>query len=293
MNRRDLFKVLGAVGGAAVAARPARAEEAARAGGADDPVGVLVDTTRCIGCRMCEFGCAHANGQANGLEKPSFDEELTPQRQTTEKRWTAVQRHVVDGRAITVKRQCMHCLQPACTSGCLTKAMYKTADGPVTWRASKCMGCRYCMVSCPFDVPKFEYHSAVPRIQKCQLCVARVAAGEQPACVASCQAQALTFGRRGNLLDEARRRIYTEPGRYVHHVYGEHEAGGTSWLYLSAVPFERIGFRTDLATTGYPTFAKEFLYAVPQVDILAPLLLLGLARAAAGRNADADEGDDA
>lgn len=288
MNRRELFKVLGAAAGTAVGASTAEAQTAR--GATDDPVGVLVDTTRCIGCRMCEFGCAHANGQANGLEKPTFDEALTPERQTTEKRWTVVQRHEVDGRVITVKRQCMHCLQPACTSACLTKAMYKTADGPVTWRANKCMGCRYCMVSCPFDVPKFEYHSAVPRIQKCQLCVTRVAAGEQPACVASCPSQALTFGRRGNLLDEARRRIHTETGRYVNYIYGEHEAGGTSWLYLSAVPFDRIGFRTDLATVGYPTFAKEFLYAVPLVLTLMPPFLLGLSRAT--DRSDEGEGED-
>jgi len=287
MNRRDLFKVLGAVGGAAVVARPARAEEAARAAGADDPVGVLVDTTRCIGCRMCEFGCAHANG----LPKPDWGDEPSPARETSAEQWTVVQRHDVAGRSVTVKRQCMHCLQPACTSACLTKAMYKTPDGPVTWRENKCMGCRYCMVSCPFDVPKFEYHSAVPRIQKCQLCFERVAAGGQPACVASCQAQALTFGRRGNLLDEARRRIYTEPGRYVRHIYGEREVGGTSWLYLSAVPFEQLGFRTDVGTTAYPTYTKEFLYAVPMVLTLVPPFLLALSRATGGK--DGDGGGDA
>lgn len=294
MNRRDLFKALGVAAGTAACARSAQAAEPAPsvADGAD-PVGVLVDTTRCIGCRMCEFGCYHANGQASGLEKPSFDEALGPDRQPTEKRWTAVQRHVVGGRAITVKRQCMHCVQPACTAACLTKAMYKTPDGPVIWRSNKCMGCRYCMVSCPFDVPKFEYHSAVPRIQKCQLCFQRVAAGEQPACVASCPAQALTFGRRNNLLDEARRRIYTEPGRYISHIYGEHEAGGTSWLYLSAVPFEKIGFRTDVAMEAYPTYTKEFLYAVPLVLTLVPPLLLGLSRATDKGERGGDEGGEA
>ena len=289
MIRRDFFRLLGAAGGAAVATRAAEAEEPGRAAGADDPVGVLVDTTRCIGCRMCEFACAHANG----LPKPDWNAEMGPDRDTSPTQWTVVQRHEVAGRTITAKRQCMHCLQPACTSACLTKAMYKTPDGPVIWRSSKCMGCRYCMVSCPFDVPKFEYHSAVPRIQKCQFCTTRVAAGEQPACVASCRFGALTFGRRGNLLDEARRRIYTEEGRYVHHVYGEREAGGTSWLYLSAVPFERIGFRTDVSDESYPGMNKEFLYAVPQVDILVPLLLLGLSRVAAARNVPADEEGDA
>jgi len=284
MKRRDFCRAVGVVGGMAAAAGTAQAQEPGRSRVSADPVGVLVDTTRCVGCRMCEFNCA----RINGLPKPDLLREESPDVQPSETQWTVVQRHEVERRSITVKRQCMHCLQPACASACLTKAMYKTADGPVVWRSGKCMGCRYCMVSCPFDVPKFEYHSPVPSIQKCQFCTARVTAGEQPACVAACLPGALTFGRRGNLLDEARRRIYTEPGRYVTHIYGEHEAGGTSWLYLSAVPFERLGFRTDIAHEGYPNFAREFLYAVPQVDILAPLLLLGLARAAAAR--DADEG---
>jgi len=282
MIRRDFFRLLGAAGGAAVATRAAEAEEPGRAAGADDPVGVLVDTTRCIGCRMCEFACAHANG----LPKPDWNAEMGPDRDTSPTQWTVVQRHEVAGRTITAKRQCMHCLQPACTSACLTKAMYKTPDGPVIWRSSKCMGCRYCMVSCPFEVPKFEYDSAVPRIQKCQLCFARVAAGESPACVAACIGQALTFGRRENLLEEARSRIYGAPGSYVHHIYGEREAGGTSWLYLSAVPFDQLGFRTDIGTTGFPAHTREFLYAVPLVLTLVPPFLLGLARASRGRDED-------
>jgi len=289
MNRRDFVSLLGVGAGTAVTARSATAEEAVVTAGTGDPVGVLVDTTKCIGCRGCEFACA----EANGLPEPDANAQPTPVRQTSTTQWTAVQGHQVADRQIFVKRQCLHCLQPACASACLTKALHKTPDGPVTWNGNKCMGCRYCMVSCPFDVPKFEYHSAVPRIQKCQFCTTRVAAGEQPACVASCRFGALTFGRRGNLLDEARRRIYTEEGRYVHHVYGEREAGGTSWLYLSAVPFERIGFRTDVSDESYPGMNKEFLYAVPQVDILVPLLLLGLSRVAAARNVPADEEGDA
>jgi len=145
------------------------------------------------------------------------------------------------------------------------------------------------MLSCPFDAPKFEYDSAVPRIQKCQLCWSRVSEGGQPACVENCPAGALTFGRREDLLDEARSRIYTNPDAYVHHVYGEHEAGGTSWLYLSAVSFEEIGFRTDLGTAGFPTYTKEFLYAVPAVLTLVPPFLLGLSRATR-RHDDDDEG---
>jgi Fe-S-cluster-containing dehydrogenase component len=249
---------------------------------------VLVDTTRCIGCRTCEFACA----AANKLPEPDGSIVPSPERDTSTTQWTVVRGYEVGGRSITVKRQCMHCLQPACASACLTKAMHKNPDGPVTWNGSKCMGCRFCMVSCPFDVPRFEYHSANPRVAKCQLCFARVSQGEPPACVANCPAGALTFGRRENLLEEARHRIYGEPGRYVSHIYGEHEAGGTSWLYLSAVPFEQIGFKTDIGTTAYPTYTREFLYAVPMVLTLVPPLLAGLRRATGGRD-DGDEGGDA
>lgn len=287
MKRRDLLKTLGLVtGGAAAVACPARAEAPRR--GNDDPVGVLVDTTRCIGCRMCEFACA----EANGLPEPDPAIEPNPARETSPTQWTVVKGYQVGDRKVTVKRQCMHCLQPACVSGCLTRAMTRAPDGPVTWNAGRCMGCRFCMLSCPYDMPRFEYHSANPRIRKCQLCAARVAEGKRPACVEACPAQALTFGRRGNLLDEARSRIYTNPGRYVHHIYGEQEAGGSAWLYLSGVPFDQIGFRTDIANESYPGLTRSFLYAVPQVDVLAPLFMMGLVSAARAKERKDGEGGD-
>ncbi len=286
MKRRDVLKTLCAVGGTTAAASTLHAQEETAIVGERDVLGVLVDTTKCIGCRMCEYACA----EANDLPTPNPDIELGPDRQATPEQWTAVSRYETDAGPVTVKRQCMHCLQPACASACLTRAMYKTPEGPVIWRSAKCMGCRYCMLSCPFDVPKFEYHSAVPKIQKCVMCWSRIAEGEQPACVSNCPAGALTFGRRADLLEEARSRIYTQPDRYVHHVYGEREAGGTSWLYLSAVPFEQLGFRTDLGTMGYPTYNKEFLYAVPLVLTLVPPFLLALSRAAQGRDQESEEG---
>jgi formate dehydrogenase iron-sulfur subunit len=170
----------------------------------------------------------------------------------------------------------MHCSQPACTAACLTKAMYKTDKGPVVWRENKCMGCRYCMVSCPFDVPKFEFHSAVPKIQKCILCWDRLQEGKRPACVENCPGEALLFGNRSDLIETGKRRIYAQPDKYVHQIYGELEVGGTNWLYLSAVPFLEIGFRTDLGNTPYPQYTRQFLYAVPIVLILWPAMLLAL-----------------
>jgi len=154
--------------------------------------------------------------------------------------------------------------------------MFKTENGPVIWRENKCMGCRYCMVSCPFDIPKFEYNSNNPKIQKCVLCYDLVAEGKQPVCTENCPAEALLFGDRTELIEIARSRIYGEPEKYVHHIYGEHEVGGTGVLYLSAVPFKQLNFRDDLGDTPYPETTKNFLYGVPVVLTLWPVFLLAL-----------------
>jgi Fe-S-cluster-containing dehydrogenase component len=250
---------------------PAEAEQPA------DPIefaGVLVDTTRCIGCRSCERACS----EEHGLPVPDIAEDsaLAAERQTSDTQWTIVNRYETSKGEVFVKKQCFHCWQPACVAACLTKAMYKTADGPVIWRPSKCMGCRFCMVSCPFDIPKFEYHEWNPKIQKCNMCFERLQEGKRPACVESCPTDALMFGMKRDLMEIARVRIYNHPERYVHKIYGEHEVGGTGWLYLSAVPFEEIGFRTDLGTTPYPEYTSDFLFGVPLVLFGLPALLLGL-----------------
>ncbi|HEU4334551.1 MAG TPA: 4Fe-4S dicluster domain-containing protein, partial [Candidatus Eisenbacteria bacterium] len=153
------------------------------------------------------------------------------------------------------------------------------AEGPVEWREEKCMGCRFCMVSCPFNGPKFEYSSTNPRIRKCVLCADRLKKGEQPACVEECPEEALTFGKRAELLRIAHRRIAEEPDRYIDHVYGEREVGGTSWMYLAGVPFGELGFPTDVGETPYPNLTASFLYSVPMVLTLAPALMLGVSKA--------------
>jgi len=273
MNRRDVLKTFGLIGATALVPKPLRGEETATD---EEFVGVLVDTTLCEGCRNCEFECA----AANGLPDPDLDDAvMDEERSQTPDQWSVINRYDTDAGEVFVKKQCMHCAQPACTSACLTKAMLKTEKGPVVWREDKCMGCRFCMVSCPFDIPKFEYDSAVPKIQKCQLCWERLEEGEQPACVAECPADALVFGPRRELLEIARGRIYQNPGKYVSHIYGEHEVGGTGWLYLSAVPFDQLGFRTDLGNEASPQLTKEFLYAVPVILTLWPAFLLGVSNA--------------
>jgi len=212
------------------------------------------------------------------MEVPDIenDNALESIRTTTEKQYTVVNRFDTDAGEVFVKKQCMHCWQPACASACLTNAMYKTEEGPVIWRGNKCMGCRFCMVSCPFEIPKFEYDSWNPRIQKCDMCWDRLERGEKPACVEACPTDALMFGTKRELMEIARVRIYNHPDDYQHQIYGEFEVGGTGWLYLSEAPFEQIGFRTDLGTEPYPEFTKDFLYGVPVVFFGIPALLYGL-----------------
>ena len=277
MKRRDLLRTMCVAGGSAVlgGGKNLEAQDADAAVGRGQTMGVLVDTTKCLGCRMCEYACA----KANDLPEPEKEIDRATERTPTPTQLTVNNRYETEKGPVSVKRQCMHCLRPACVSACLTKAMHKTPTGAVDWDGKKCMGCRFCMVSCPFNVPKFEYNSANPKITKCVMCVERLAEGEKPACVSGCPAGALVFGRREDLLEEARTRIYTEPGKYVPHIYGEHEAGGTAWLYLAKVPFDQLGFRTDLGTTAFPMYTKEFLYSVPLALTLMPPFLLAVNRA--------------
>jgi Fe-S-cluster-containing dehydrogenase component len=241
--------------------------------------GMLIDTTRCIGCRACEEAC----NEANQLPKPevsfSSGSVFEKKRDTGPDTFTVVNRYpnVKDpDKPIFVRRQCMHCNQPACAAACLTKAMEKTREAAVIYNKDRCMGCRYCMIACPFDVPKFQYNSPTPYVRKCVFCNERQKRGEQPACSEACPEGATLFGKKRDLLEIARTRIYTEPDRYVHHIYGEHEVGGTGWLFLSGVPLEKIDLKTNLGTTPYPELTSGFLYTVPMVFVLWPSLLIGL-----------------
>ncbi len=270
INRRNFFKAIGVTGAALAFGNEAKAKPE------DEEIvefkAILYDSTRCVGCQTCEYSCA----EAHGLPEPEDYPEAGVTRTTNETRRTVVNAYETSVGEVYVKRQCMHCNQPACASACLTQAMHKTVEGPVIWREDKCMGCRYCMVSCPFDVPKFEYHSANPKITKCNMCFERQEEGKLPACVENCPGEALVFGTRRELIAEARRRIAENPEMYHDHIYGETEAGGTSFLYLSPVPFDEIGFKANIQKASYPALTKGFLYSVPAVFVLVPSLLLGI-----------------
>ena len=273
VDRRNFLKALGLTGVALGTGKPL--------GATAEPVeegnefsGILFDSTWCAGCQGCEIACA----ESHGFEPPALEDvpEVGLKRMANEKRRTVVNAHDTSAGEFYVKTQCMQCAQPACVSACLTKAMHKQKEGAVIWREEKCMGCRYCMISCPFDAPKFEYHSTNPKIQKCDMCYDRVNEGLLPACVENCPAEAVKFGSRRELIAEACKRITDYPGMYHKAIYGEHEAGGTGWIYLSAVPFEELGFNTRIQKKSYPELTKGFLYSVPSVFVLAPAVLLGI-----------------
>ena len=271
MDRRNFLKTAAVATASTLPLKNLKAKDKPKA---EEFVGVLVDTTRCIGCRACEVACAEEHDLF--VADVIHDNALEHVRDTSEKQWTVVNKFDTEKGEVFVKKQCMHCWQPACAAACPTNAMKKTKEGPVTWNGDKCMGCRFCMVSCPFEIPKFEYHEWNPKIQKCNMCYERLQEGQKPACVEACPADALMFGKKRDLMEIARHRIYNHPDKYVHQIYGENEVGGTGWLYLSPVPFDQIGFRTDLGTTPYPEYTKEFLYAVPLVLFGVPALLYGL-----------------
>lgn len=192
---------------------------------------VLYDLTKCTGCHLCEVAC-----QANKGLPP--EKALLTFREPVESAGPKV--------AWVVRRQqCMHCIDPACESVCPVGAMVKTPEGPVIYKDERCFGCRFCMNACPFNVPAFDWNSGVldeALIRKCDFCADRQKEGKQPACIEACPAKSVIFGERSELLAEAHKRIKENPGRYVDHVYGEHEAGGTSFLVISNVKFEDLAF---------------------------------------------------
>ncbi len=273
LNRRNFFRVVGVTGAALAAGKPLKGAPAEKS--EIEFSGILYDSTRCAGCQTCETSCA----EANNLPAPTEAIQAGIVRNTDEHHRTVVNAFNSEKGEVYLKKQCMHCNEPACTAACLTQAMYKTKEGAVIWRGDKCMGCRYCMVSCPFDVPKFEYHSANPKIEKCDMCYDRLKEGKLPACVENCPAEALIYGTRRELIKEARKRINDNPDQYIDHIYGEHEAGGTGFLYLAGVPFKDLGMRTNIQTESYPSLSKGFLYAVPSVFVLWPAILLGIREA--------------
>jgi len=277
LDRRELLRSLGCAAAVSVAVPRAANADATRPEG--DPYAVLVDTTACIGCRKCEWACNQASGlPVEPLETFEDKSVFEGMRRPDGGHYTVVNRadRPDGGLPLYVKVQCMHCNVPTCLSACLVTAFTKNRDGAVTYDATRCMGCRYCMVSCPFQIPAYDWSDPLsPQVRKCTFCHQRVAErGKVPACVEICPPQCLSFGRRSELLEMAHQSIAFSGGTYVDHVYGEHEVGGTSWLYLSSVPFEELGL--PALTDEPPSRLTEDLQHGVFKGFLPPLALFAL-----------------
>lgn len=228
--------------------------------------GVLVDITRCIGCRSCQVACKQWHGvpareaddaaqspyafqdlHADCYTRISFLEDRTGEVPT----W-----HFV-------KNQCLHCLKPACVSACPVGALQKSALGPVVYDQDRCIGCRYCMLACPFHIPKYEWDSRNPWVRKCDFCADRLELGLEPACIKACPMEVMLLGEIQSIQQEAKKRITANPERYVQTIYGLEEAGGTSWMYIADRPFSQLGFPTAIRLQAYPDFTWASLSKLP------------------------------
>ncbi len=279
MDRRTLLKGAAAVGaGAAVSSAASVEASSTRPVAPPDAVGMLYDATLCIGCRACVTACKTANNMPGNLYDPPND--LNGETKNIIKLYEG------DGEKSYMKQQCMHCIDPGCVNACMIGAFKKREYGIVTWDKDRCIGCRYCQVACPYNIPKFQWDTAVPEIVKCELCNHMLARGEEPGCVQACPKEAVIFGTYEELLAEARQRIADRPERYYPagdpQIYGDTEGGGTQVLYLAGVDFEKLGL-PELGDEGVAAQARNIQHGVYQ-GFIAPVALYGILGAVLWRN---------
>ena len=279
-NRRSFLKTSALIGAVATGISTKSANAKPKNILSEDRMGVLVDTTVCIGCRNCEWACKVAHNiptedRIKYEDRSVFKNMRRPQANA----FTIVNEYPNPKNTTLptdVKIQCMHCDHPACVSACIVGAISKEENGSVVWDTKKCIGCRYCMVACPFQIPSFDYDKPLnPEIRKCDFCIERTKQGLLPACVKNCPVEALTYGSRNDLIKEARERIRRDPDRYFNHIYGETEAGGTSWLYLANQDFSKLAFPSpgDKPMPGTSESIQHgiFAYFVPPAFLYALL----------------------
>ncbi len=296
-NRRDFLKISIAVGSVATGISTSTSKSGPKNILSEDRMGVLVDTTVCVGCRNCEWACKEAhNLDCGNLDSYEDRQVLKTKRRPDHTALTVVNEYPhgkYSNIPVDVKVQCMHCDHPACVSACIVGAFSKQENGSVIWDTDMCIGCRYCMAACPFQIPAFEYDKAInPLIMKCDFCFDRTKDGKLPACVDICPVEALTYGPRTRLIKVAHNRIKRNPNRYVNHIFGEYEVGGTSWMYLASKDFKELDF-PDLGKNPAPGVSESiqhgiFAYFVPPVLFYA--LLSGIMWIAKRRKELGEEG---
>ena len=279
MDRRTLLKGAAAVGaGAAVSAASPVEASTVRPVAPPDAVGMLYDATRCIGCRACVTACKTANNMPGNLYDPPNDLNAETK--------NIIKLYEGDGERSFMKQQCMHCIDPGCVNACMIGAFKKREYGIVTWDPDRCIGCRYCQVACPYNIPKFEWDTAFPKIVKCELCNHMLARGEEPGCCQACPKEAVIFGTYEELLADARQRIADRPERYYPagdpQIFGDTEGGGTQVLYLAGVDFEKLGL-PELGDEGVAVQSRSIQHGLYR-GFMAPVALYGILGVVLWRN---------
>ena len=230
---------------------------------------ILVDITKCTGCEKCVDACI----EANNLDKIKAEyDRVTAKDGLSENRILSI---VEVGQDHFSRKSCMHCVEPSCVSACLVGGITKSKEGPVVYDADKCIGCRYCMLSCPFHIPRYEWSKAIPFVKKCNMCYDRLKDGGQPACVEACPNQAIVFGERDELLKKAHGIIDSNPSKYKKHVWGETEFGGTSVMYISDVDLKKIGW-PEKAEFSIPKLTEPLIEATPIMGMSVMASMIGL-----------------
>lgn len=222
---------------------------------------LLFDANYCVGCEMCVDACTESN------ELPADAEPGL-----SAARWTSLEDH----DDIYLRRMCMHCVDPACASACPVGALEKTDAGPVLYDFDKCIGCRYCMLACPFKVPRYTWDSNMPRVSKCQMCPERLKKGQPTACAEACEMEATVFGDRTEMIALAWKRISEDPENYAHKVYGLEEAGGTCVFVIGPTELMETAFDPRVPQENLPEKTWVVLSKIPTAVGVASASLIGL-----------------
>ena len=312
VNCREFLRE-GVGGVAAVAACASLSVDPAEARGnktvPDDAIGLLYDSTLCIGCKACMSACKTTNALPleDNLGQKLWDTpfELSGSTYTVIKLYqdgTSEHKDKEKDGFAHIKRQCLHCIDPSCVSVCPVSAMTKDpVTGLVSYNADACIGCRYCVAACPYRVPQFQYDTPTPKIAKCEFCKDQLVKGDIPACAKVCPTGATLFGSYKALTGEIDRRKEMKAGEknvfprrtvdsgdtheraaaeYVNEVYGEKMLGGTQVRYLSGVPFAKMGMATGLPELSYAAVSETLQHRLYGGLIAPAVALVGLVAAA-------------
>jgi Fe-S-cluster-containing dehydrogenase component len=283
VDRRSFLKGCAAAGAAGVAsATPVKAARERKVAPADAR-GMLYDTTLCIGCKACVRACKEANELPADTRLEGMDGLYDAPTDLNEYTKNIIKLYKEGDRRSYVKKQCMQCVDPACVGACMIGAFKKREYGIITWDKDRCIGCRYCQMACPFNIPKFEWSSTNPYIIKCEYCKQRKGDKQwQPACCEVCPREAVIAGTREELLEEAKRRLAENPDKYYPKIYGEKDLGGTQVIYLSHVPFDKLGFKFD-SEEPVPELQQTIQHGIYQ-GFIAPAALYALMGGVIWRN---------